>query len=239
MQLTNLAEANFMVSLPAITIESDGSINPETELITKTQNVYSLTSDISQKYVIVVKCSNIVLDGQGHCINGTAMQGVGYNNVGLTLESVSNVTVKNLEVCTFGDYCIKLNNCSECLLYNITTDDLSLGNSISNKVTDSRITEYLALGSNNQVTRSNSTGHMILICNNLITENNISSISINWPTTNNTLFKNNFYCEKNHFLGVKQNFWDNGTVGNYWKDYNGTDKDNDGIGDTPYIAKFF
>jgi parallel beta-helix repeat protein len=30
------------------------------------------------------------------------------------------------------------------------------------------------------------------------------------------------------------NYWDNGTVGNYWDDYNGTDKNNDGIGDIPY-----
>lgn len=27
-------------------------------------------------------------------------------------------------------------------------------------------------------------------------------------------------------------------MGNYWKDYNGTDQNNDGIGDTPYIANF-
>jgi parallel beta-helix repeat protein len=31
------------------------------------------------------------------------------------------------------------------------------------------------------------------------------------------------------------NIWDNGTTGNYWNNYNGTDNDSDGIGDTPYI----
>ena len=28
------------------------------------------------------------------------------------------------------------------------------------------------------------------------------------------------------------NFWDNGCEGNYWSNYNGTDTDNDGVGDT-------
>jgi nitrous oxidase accessory protein NosD len=31
------------------------------------------------------------------------------------------------------------------------------------------------------------------------------------------------------------NIWDNGTIGNYWSDYEGLDSDEDGIGDTPYI----
>ena len=31
------------------------------------------------------------------------------------------------------------------------------------------------------------------------------------------------------------NSWDNGLVGNFWSDYNGTDSSRDGIGDPPYV----
>ncbi|MHA1636129.1 MAG: hypothetical protein ACTSUZ_16380, partial [Candidatus Thorarchaeota archaeon] len=32
--------------------------------------------------------------------------------------------------------------------------------------------------------------------------------------------------------------WDNGTVGNYWKDYEGEDVDQNGIGDSPYVVSY-
>jgi nitrous oxidase accessory protein len=57
---------------------------------------------------------------------------------------------------------------------------------------------------------------------------------------NNTLYHNTIMSDGHsvHFTGFNQlNFWDCGypSGGNYWIDYNGTDNDGDGIGDTPYI----
>jgi hypothetical protein len=34
---------------------------------------------------------------------------------------------------------------------------------------------------------------------------------------------------------VYVNKWDNGSIGNYWSNYNGTDANNDGIGESPYM----
>ena len=36
-------------------------------------------------------------------------------------------------------------------------------------------------------------------------------------------------------LPISVSVWDDGKEGNYWNDYNGTDIDGDGVGDTPYI----
>jgi hypothetical protein len=62
------------------------------------------------------------------------------------------------------------------------------------------------------------------------------------PSVNNTFYLNNFNiphvrCKASFttYGTAPYNIWDNGTVGNYWANYNGTDTNNDDIGDSPYI----
>jgi parallel beta-helix repeat protein len=82
---------------------------------------------------------------------------------------------------------------------------------------------------------------------NIISYNNIYSnacgINFNW-CNNNMIFSNNFinntdrngYENRYSFTGeLLNNSWDFHSVGNYWSDYNGTDFNDDEIGDTPYI----
>ena len=77
-------------------------------------------------------------------------------------------------------------------------------------------------------------------CYNYIIQNNISQnffgIRNSEPSTNNNIYHNNFFDNTQNAYDECNNSWDNGypSGGNYWDDYNGTDVDDDGIGDTPY-----
>jgi nitrous oxidase accessory protein NosD len=55
-----------------------------------------------------------------------------------------------------------------------------------------------------------------------------------------TLYHNNFVNNRfqvSTIFPVNQiDFFDSGTTGNYWSNYNGTDADGNGVGDTPYVV---
>ena len=57
----------------------------------------------------------------------------------------------------------------------------------------------------------------------------------------NNTFYHNVFIDNNYNVAFDENvtlvgnLWDNGSEGNYWDDYNGTDINRDGIGDTPYV----
>ncbi|KYK20374.1 hypothetical protein AYK24_03800 [Thermoplasmatales archaeon SG8-52-4] len=76
-------------------------------------------------------------------------------------------------------------------------------------------------------------------CNNTISRNNlyknlVTGIVIDRCSDDNILYLNNF-IDNTEQARDNRNIWDNGKSGNYWDDYNGTDDDGDGIGDTPYL----
>ncbi|RLF01396.1 MAG: hypothetical protein DRJ59_06125 [Thermoprotei archaeon] len=99
------AEEKFMV----IYIKPDGSITPSTAPIIRKGGTYLLTQDVFGR--IIVQKSNIVLDGANH-----KLYGGGHRYMGLILDQVHNVVVRNIEVCEFrvGIY---FNRTFGCLIY--------------------------------------------------------------------------------------------------------------------------
>ncbi len=139
---------------------------------------------------------------------------------------------------------ITANNDFGIYLYTSFNNSIS-GNNITAKNDDGirlSSSNYNSISGNN-ITANNWYGIMLVpsSCYNSISGNNIANnhygIAI-WEMSNyNSIFHNNFV---NNWLQVSTyrsfSVWDDGypSGGNYWSNYNGTDINHDGIGDTPY-----
>jgi hypothetical protein len=203
-----------MAVLPYIAIKSDGSVEPQTGFIKQDGNVYTLTSDLVQKYAIKIQRSNIVFDGAGHVISGP-----GYSNKGLDVESVTNVTVKDVEVRGFWIADVYIESTTRSVFLRVKASSFHLRNSDFNTIAESNIGDE----SHQLIMRDSN--------NNTIMRNNIT-LDLD-ASYSNIFFENNFW--KRIYVYNEGNFWDNGSVGNYWSGYEGVDANGDGISDTPYV----
>jgi len=176
---------------------------------------------------------------------------------GISLQFVENVNVTDNKVlnCSYG---IFIHECSKCKTEKNTAISTSqagiyLSKSVRTLIINNTIADtihgvwLLDYSTNNTISNnfvSNNPQGIVASynCNNnTIIGNTVTSSSFNLGgdivmegAYNNTIYHNNL-------LGVKQawiyegslNFWDDGTEGNFWKDYLGSDLDEDGIG-APY-----
>lgn len=143
-----------------IYIKADGSVVPNTAPISSPDNVtYTFTGNIDES--IVVKRSNIIVDGNGSMLQGT---GSGY---GFSLYDISNVTVKNTNIkdFTFGVH------------LNLSSNSAVSGNNITKNYNGIE----LLWSSNNTISENHVTNNYFQgvgldsSFNNIFSENNITN----------------------------------------------------------------
>lgn len=234
-----------------IVIMPDGTVNPSNAPISYDGgNRYTFTTDISNP--IIVGRDNIIIDGNGFALNGTGE----YLARGIDLTGRKNVTVTNIKIQNF-DYGVFLSAASNNTIYNNTFTDnhcgiwleaasdgnIIYGNNLTkNKMYAIWLKESVenTISENIFTQHANYTIYMRYANKTTITKNTIKNNNMGvflYQSTDNTLYHNSFIDNKptGHVSANLPNKWDNGREGNYWSDYNGTDANGDGIGDTPYL----
>jgi len=160
---------------------------------------------------------------------------------GIDLSGSSN-NVSGNSILGSNGHGIEVNGDSNTISYNNITDDatgITLRTGFGNMVFGNNITENWSKGiwiyqSSNNVVYKN------FIANNVKNYSGygVSLTGLNHNAENNTLYHNTFINNTHHFrieAPYYVNYWDNGVEGNYWDNYNSTDVDNNGVGDTSYL----
>jgi len=186
---------------------------------------------------------NLIIDKaislRGENNNSTVIQGSGNATILVRHDDV-DITGFNIQgslemlVYDYGVHLLSVKNCNifdnrvENAYTGVWLFDSSSNNVFENKIADSWSEGiYLDASCNNVVAK------------NSIVGNNYWGIRIK-NAHNNTIYHNNFMDNRISHVwfsnsAVDTNQFDTENQGNYWSDYNGTDVNGNGIGDTPYV----
>jgi parallel beta-helix repeat protein len=255
-----------LVTFPAIVtvkangtiyIRADGSVEG-TGNIQRDGNVYSFTGNIVNQSIVVER-DNIVVDGAGYALEGDGKLEA------IWLENRRNVTIKNMQITHFGGGIKIMGTGSEnnTIIGNNITDNghETYGNGITlyfsassttisgNNITGNHVGIFAYMSgshiiSENYITANGlgvwiDSGSNHIIRNDIINNGKGVLVDVGVNTIYHNNFVNNTVQAEISETSSAVNVWDDDypSGGNYWSDYNGTDNNGDGIGDTPYVIE--
>jgi hypothetical protein len=231
--------AHSQVTPLVIHIRSDGSVDPASVPIQRSGNTYVFSGNVSAMGIVIEK-EGITIDGAGYTLmgpyNGSQtlwIIGEGPNQtvpaneteiwsigVDTATNAIGDLTIRNLNIQNFSIG-----------MYLWTPNNTVTGNAIVDGIVGILVSgdnntfsgNYIANNKNGVYFGSNQPGNIptgLTISGNRFVDNlrQLSGcVCVDYNTT-----------ETKHT-------WDDGKRGNFWSDYNGTDSNRDGIGDTPYV----
>jgi len=170
---------------------------------------------------------------------------LGYNEISQTVYDGINLLTHNHDITVIGNSIL---DSSSCGISSVSSSKILVsGNLIEsircNGVHVAEATENITVTVNtiidcaiglNLIDASN-----VLVIGNWV--NKSHSYDINVESSGNGLVYMNAFCSAGIQVArssTNQFEWDNQTVGNFWVGHNGTDVDEDGIGDSPYVIDF-
>jgi len=191
-----------------LTIKPDGSVEPSTDLLERNGTTYTFKGDIFG--TIMVQKNGITIDGAGYAIQGRKV--VDERGIYLVGPDRSRPS------------------CKDVVVKNLRILNFYDGMFVVGGSNNSIVCNYLENAGIHLIGNANITGD--LIKHNIFRD---AGIFVDYnPGGIDVITENNFF---NGWIGVGLS--DVPIVEkNYWSDYNGTDNNGDGIGDTPHTSQY-
>jgi len=222
-----------------IHIRSDSFVDPASVPIQRSENTYVFSGSVSAMGIVIEK-EDIVIDGAGYTLmgpyNGSQtlwIIGEGPNqtvpaneteiwSIGIdtATNAIGDLTIRNLNIQNFSIG-----------MYLWTPNITVTGNAIIDGIVGIMVSgdnntisgNYIANNKNGVYFGSNQPGN--ILTGLTISENRF---------VDNLRQLSGCVCVDYNTTEIKHT-WDDGKKGNFWSDYNGTDSNGDGIGDSPYV----